>query len=268
MSKSRKFITAIVAVAVVSGSVFHACKKEDTIPDSNLTQNSKEHKSFDEALLNSILNQVGFDFASYVEGDNVENEYTVTYGGQSYGVFITNAASKLDAWLAIEAADGKETGSFVKDGLLVGISSEHKCNHFVHMTDAERTYLIANGESMTIDDFKLHAIEIITSKVGQILVTTMKDGNVYFMGISATGNQALWYNRLHEHFINHPPIIVNPDDPLPVGCIISDGSEEDEKMFDEWIAKALEIDLDIIITYVLDDDGVWWKKACNGTCFC
>ena len=142
--------------------------------------------------------------------------------------------------------------------------------HFVLMTDEERTYLIANGESMPIDDFKLHAVEIITSKVGQFLVTTVENDNVYFMGISATGNQALWYNRLHEHFINHPPVMVDPDEPRLDGCsawtYIFD--EEGIEIYNEIHKLLAKMGLDIVYDIYTDEEDKKWIKICNGTCVC
>jgi hypothetical protein len=141
-------------------------------------------------------------------------------------------------------------------------------NHFVLMTESERQYLIANGESITIDDFKLHAVEIITSKVGQFLVTTVENGKVYFMGISATGNQASWYNRLHEHFISHPS--VDPDEPRPDGCTAWTDitNEEGIEAYNEKYELLLEMGLDIVHDCYIDGEGNIWIWACNGTCVC
>ena len=265
-----KKLFVVLTVLAFSVSLI-SCKKEDVIQnEKGLVKQQKNGGGIDEALLNNILNQVDFDFASYVDGEDVEKEYTVIYGGQSYGMLITNAASKLDAWITTEAAIENETGSFVVQGLLVGLSHEHKCNHSVLMTDEERTCLIANGESMPIDDFKFHAVEIITSKVGQFLVTTVENGNVYFAGISATGNQTLWYNRLYEHFINHHSIKVDPDMPRLDGCTAWTNifDEESIEIYNNIYLLLVAMGLDIVTDCEIDDDGIVWIKACNGTCVC
>ena len=150
----------------------------------------------------------------------------------------------------------------------LSLQSNQKSADFVIVIDEERQYLIANGESMPIDDFKLHAVEIIKSKVDQYFVSTVKNGNVYFMGISATGNQASWYNRLHEHFISHPP--VDPDEPRLDGCTawtdITD--EEGIEIYNKIYEILREMDLEIVHGSYIDEEGNMWIKACNGTCVC
>jgi hypothetical protein len=158
MSKIKIF-TTIVLVAVIGAGVFYACKKDDTISDSSLTQNSKANKSFDEALFHSILNHpdVDFDFANYVEGTDVANSYIVIDGNCTYGVFITNAASELDAWLTAEATIEKEIGSFVIQGLLVGISKKCK-NVIVHDID-----ITAITEQMYFKEYEVACADFISS---------------------------------------------------------------------------------------------------------
>jgi hypothetical protein len=148
-------------------------------------------------------------------------------------------------------------------------NQQQKTGDFVIMTAEEREYLIASGKSMTIDDFKLHAVEIITSKVGQFLVTTVQNGNVYFMGISATDNQASWYNRLHEHFIRHLPM-VDPDESRSDGCTAWTNilDEEGIEMYNKKYEVLKEMGLEIVHYSYKDEEGNIWIMACNGTCFC
>jgi len=199
---------------------------------------------------------------------NGMSNYDITINGQEIGAdgFYHETVDGVDIVITpndMVALWGRVV-DFCADNVTIIVP--HTCS--VIMTDAERAYLIAFGHSMAIDDFKLHARDIITSGFGQIFVTTVKNGNVHFMGMSATGNQASWYNRLYEHFINHHPIN-DTDDTHLVSCIvITVGNEEEEKAFDEWYAKALEIGLPITTTIGYDEDGNMWIKGCNGLCMC
>ena len=220
LNRISKVKIIIVVVALIA---MNSCKKEDTISDVRNNVGHKSNVLFDEALLNDILSHaaVSFDFNSYVEGEEVENEYVVTMDGLHYGVFITNDQTKLAAWITVQEANGKQTGVFEVQGLYIGVSAVIiQQTDFVIITAEEMQYL---GSPMSIDEFKntLEAfIDVAVEVMGCYLVFSVKDGIVRHAIMSANSTSypyQSWYDRLHGYLeiAKYYPIIDDIDDDDP-----------------------------------------------------
>ncbi len=267
--KTLKTFVAIAVMAIIALSMFNACKKE------NLTKGEIQNISMKQQKSTDFPSDILAFIDEYVAGGYVNEEHTVTgENGLVYSLFTTDEEWRLLEWIEEQEAEEKTVQIFEHNsGLQVWISWEQH-EHFILMTEEERQYLIEHGSSLSIDEFTLNArqlVSFITEGSDLIFVAAVVDNDVYFMGIDASGSTSSWYNRLHEHFINHHPI--DPDN-LPLdGCIVAnDENEEDMKAFWEWVQNAEKLEYEDGIGYTLvkeyDEEGNLWWKGCNGMCSC
>lgn len=166
--------------------------------------------------------------------------------------------------------DEQKTLSTVKQQKFMEEISDEE---FIIMTEAERQYIIDNCPSIPVEEFedKDRAREYfeLTTPPGVILVATVKDDRVYFLGITAEYNHKSWYNRLESHFNSGHVIgpVTEPIDPTiapddnPVSCIYT----SDWEVLYMYIWYAIYNKRDYIVERVYITNPPYWY-FCDGTC--
>ena len=256
MLRNQVRILGIILVAVIA---ITSCRKEDTISDSKLMQKSSvmSLEDFPQELIDLVENHIAFALANYEDTNFVILDFS-----KHYAIILTNEDATFTTWVAAEEVQEKTVFTLQDGDIYIGISWKKVCkhHHFVLMTDDERAYLIASGQSMSVSDFNIASgdlVDIITKGFGQTFVATISNNDVYFIGISESGIQASWHERLSV-YISELIDDYDPNDGVAY-CVYTDDMNE----ITAWIAMQLYNKRDFSAVYI-SVTGKWF--LCNGDC--